>query len=542
MAHHPLKGSERRQLPGAKPVGKADPGERLEVTVLLRRSQPDVLRDRVRKLAHRENAGRHLSREEFAQQFGAAEADFAAVRTFARAHNLAVVQEHAGRRTVVLSGTVGQFNSAFGVDLQRFEYAGGSYRGRIGVVQLPDELRDSVEAVLGLDNRPIAKPHFRMHRPSGNVHWHANAGAATSYSPLQIAAAYGFPAGTGQGECVGIIELGGGERTADLTTYFSSLGTSPAPKVTAVSVDHGKNHPTGDASGPDGEVMLDIEVVGAIAPQAHIVVYFAGNTDAAFLDAITTAIHDTTNKPSVISISWGGPESSWTQQSMTAFDSAFQAAATMGITVCVASGDNGSSDGVTDGADHVDFPASSPNVLACGGTNLQISGTTTTSESVWNDGAQGGAGGGGVSSFFPLPAWQEGLQATKTSGGATPLAFRGVPDVCGDADPESGYNVRIDGTDTVIGGTSAVAPLWAGLIARLNATNGTPLGFINPRLYASPNALNDITQGNNGDFTATTGWDACTGLGSPNGRQILSALPGDPASEPPAIPRPPVTA
>ena len=530
MAHHSLKGSERQPVPGAKSVGQSDPMERLEVTVLLRRGEPDNLKDRVRKLANRERVGPHLSREAFEAQFGASDADIAAVRTFARAHNLAVVQEHAGRRTVVLSGTVGQFNSAFGVDLQRFEYDGGSYRGRVGNVQLPDELKDSVEAVLGLDNRPVAKPHFRGHRPSGNVRWHANAGTATSYTPLQIAAAYGFPSGTGEGECVAIIELGGGERTADLKTYFSSLGIHSAPKVTVVSVDHGTNAPTGDPNGPDGEVMLDIEVVGAIAPQARIAVYFAPNTDAGFLDAITTAIHDTTNKPSVISISWGGPESSWTQQSMTAFDSAFQAAATMGITVCVASGDNGSSDGVTDGADHVDFPASSPHALACGGTNLQISGTTITAETVWNDGAQGGASGGGISTFFPVPSWQENLQATLTAGGTKPLTNRGVPDVCGDADPESGYNVRIDGTNTVIGGTSAVAPLWAGLLARINAANGTPVGYINPRLYASPNALNDITAGNNGDFAAAKGWDACTGLGSPNGAQLPAVLGPTPTS------------
>src|SRR5262249_30197182 len=189
---------------------------------------------------------------------------------------------------------------------------------------------------------------------------------------------YNFPAGTGQGECVAIIELGGGERTADLNTYFSGLGIQPAPRVVTISVDHGRNHPTGDPSGPDGEGMLDIEVVGAIAPGTNIAVYFAPNTDAGFLDAITTAVHDTTNKPSIISISWGGPESSWTEQSMTAFDSAFQAAAAMGITVCVASGDNGSSDGVNDGGNHVDFPASSPYVLACGGTTLQASGSMIT--------------------------------------------------------------------------------------------------------------------------------------------------------------------
>jgi kumamolisin len=368
----------------------------------------------------------------------------------------------------------------------------------------------------------VAKPHFRARPAPGNVHWHAGAGGATSFTPLQLASLYNFPPGTGHGECVGIIELGGGERMADLSAYFSALGISSVPKVTAVSVDHGKNQPTGDPNGPDGEVMLDIEVVGAIAPQATIAVYFAPNTDAGFLDAVTTAIHDATNKPSVISISWGGPESSWTQQALTAFDSAFEAAAAVGITVCVASGDNGSSDGVADGADHVDFPASSPHALACGGTSLQVSGNVITVESVWNDGAQGGSGGGGVSSVFALPPWQAGLKTTRTSGGNAALTMRGVPDVSGDADPETGYDVRIDGTNTVIGGTSAVAPLWAGLIARINATNGSPVGFISPRLYATPAALRDITQGNNGDFAAGPSWDACTGLGSPNGGQIAA--------------------
>ncbi|HTR18227.1 MAG TPA: S53 family peptidase [Acetobacteraceae bacterium] len=524
MAKNPLKGSERQPLRGAKAVGKADPAERLEVSMILRQGNANMLKERMKTLANREKPGAHLSREEFARQFGADSADIAAVKKFAAAHGLSVVQEDAARRTMVLSGTVAQFNAAFGVDLQQFEHAGGSYRGRVGGVQLPDELQGRVEAVLGLDDRPAARPHFRVRPSPGNVHWHEAAGGATSFTPPQLASLYNFPPGTGQGECVGIIELGGGERTADLQAYFSALGIGSAPKVTAVSVDHGRNHPTGDPNGPDGEVMLDIEVIGAIAPKAKIVVYFAPNTDAGFLDAITTAIHDTRHKPSVISISWGGPESSWTQQSLAAYDSAFQAAAAMGITVCVASGDNGSGDGVTDGADHVDFPASSPHVLACGGTRLQASGNAITGEAVWNDGAQGGSGGGGVSSVFALPAWQAGLQLTRTSNGNAALTMRGVPDVCGDADPGTGYDVRIDGTNAVIGGTSAVAPLWAGLIARINAMNGSQVGFINPMLYATPAALRDITQGDNGDFAAGPGWDACTGLGSPNGGQIAALL------------------
>jgi kumamolisin len=524
VTRHSLVGSERQPLRGAKSVGKADPTERLEVSLVLRRRNGAALAERVKKLATREATGGNLSREEFDQQFGADNADIATVKKFASAHGLAVVQEHTGRRTVVLSGTVAQFNAAFGVDLQRYEYPGGSYRGRVGAVQLPDELHGAVEAVLGLDDRPVAEPHFRPRPPQGKPQSRAKGGNATSFTPLQIASLYDFPPGNGQGQCVAIIELGGGERTADLGTYFSGLGVQPTPKVTAVSVDHGKNHPTGDPGGPDGEVMLDIEVVGAVAPGANIAVYFTPNTDAGFLDAITTAIHDTTNKPSVISISWGGPESSWTQQSMTAFDQAFQAAAVMGITVCVASGDNGSSDGVNDGGNHVDFPASSPHALACGGTSLQASGTTISGESVWNDGAQGGAGGGGVSTFFPLPTWQNGLRVTLTSGGAQPLKMRGVPDVSGDADPDTGYDVRIDGTNTVIGGTSAVAPLWAGLIARINAGKGSAVGFINPQLYAATSALNDITTGNNGSYAAAPGWDACTGLGSPDGTKIAAAL------------------
>ena len=517
MARIPLKGSERAPLSGSRAVGPADPSERMEVSVLLRRRGRQSLRDRVHRLATGDRSDGHLAREEFARQFGAEPADIAAVKAFAANHGLSVIQEHAARRTVVLAGTVAQFEAAFGVRLQRFEHARGAYRGRQGTIQLPQELDGVVEAVLGLDNRPQAQPHFRVRGSAAQ----SNAATPAAFTPIQLATLYGYPQATGQGECVGIIELGGGFTQTDLQTYFAKLEVA-TPTVTAVSVDNAQNAPTGDANGPDGEVMLDIEVIGAVAPQANIAVYFAPNTDAGFLDAVTTAIHDTTNKPSVISISWGSAESTWTAQSMTAMDDAFQAAATLGVTICVASGDNGSGDGVTDGGDHVDFPASSPYALACGGTSLKASGTAITSEVVWNDGSQGGAGGGGVSTFFALPTWQSGLQTTGADGEVTPLTNRGVPDVAGDADPETGYNVRIDGTDTVIGGTSAVAPLWSGLLARINQLTGKSVGYVQPVLYQNPQALRDITQGNNGDFYASTGWDACTGLGSPNGQAVAA--------------------
>jgi kumamolisin len=516
-----LKGSERAAVHGARRLSAADPAQGMQVTVIVRRRAQQSLQARVAALSSETRRHEYLTREEFADRHGADASDLKAVRAFAAAQGLTVVLEHAARRTVILSGSVAQFSAAFGVQLHRMEQAAGTYRGRTGAIQLPAHLDGIVEAVLGLDDRPQAKTHCRI-RPPDSVKRRPGAAAPVSYEPTQMAALYAYPAGTGEGQCVGLIELGGGFRQADLDTYFAGLGVG-SPTVTAVAVDGAGNSPTGDANGPDGEVMLDVEMVGAIAPQAKIAVYFAPNTDAGFLDAITTAIHDTTNRPSVISISWGGSESTWTAQAMTAMDQAFQAAATMGITVCIAAGDNGSSDGVSTG-EHVDFPASSPFALACGGTSLQAGQAQITSEVVWNDGASGGATGGGVSSFFALPSWQAGLHATDSQGESVALAMRGVPDVAGDADPDTGYDVRIDGTDTVIGGTSAVAPLWAALIARINQINGKNGGYLNPQLYQNPQALHDITKGNNGDYDATVGWDACTGLGSPNGKLLGGIL------------------
>jgi kumamolisin len=296
--------------------------------------------------------------------------------------------------------------------------------------------------------------------------------------------------------------------------------------VTAVSVDSARNQPVGDPNSADGEVLLDIEVVGAVASKAKIAVYFAPNTDQGFLDAITTAVHDNTRKPSVVSISWGGAESTWTAQSLTAYDQAFQDAGLLGVSVCCASGDDGSADNVADGAAHVDFPASSPNVLACGGTRLESSGGKISKEVVWNQGAGNGASGGGVSDHFPRPTYQASAKPP-VSVNPTHFKGRGSPDIAGDADPATGYQIHVDGKDAVFGGTSAVAPLWAALIALINEQLGKHVGFLNPTLYAkAASALRDITAGNNGAYQAGAGWDACTGWGSPNGQALLTALKG----------------
>jgi kumamolisin len=454
-----------------------------------------------------------VSRSEFAKRHGAHTDSLKLVKAFAKEFGLTVGKEQPGPRTVQLTGSPAAMQKAFGVTLSTSKTDAGTFRVREGAISLPKALEGHVVAVLGLDDRPQAKPHMRV----------AKAAKSTSYTPVQIAQLYGFPAGAkATGQTIGLIELGGGYKTADITAYFKTLGQA-APTVTAVLVDKAKNAPT-TANSADGEVMLDIEVSAAVAPGAKVAVYFAPNTDQGFIDAITTAVHDTKNKPSVISISWGGPESTWTAQSIAALNAACQAAAALGVTITVAAGDDGSTDGVTGTANHVDFPASSPNVLACGGTKIAGSGTTITSEVVWNElSSNEGATGGGVSNVFPLPTWQASAGVPKPTVAA---GGRGVPDVAGDADPNSGYTVRVDGSTSVIGGTSAVAPLWAGLIALANAQAKTTVGFVNPTLYAasSKKAFRDITSGNNGAFKAGTGWDACTGLGTPIGSAIITAL------------------
>ncbi|HXN72626.1 MAG TPA: S53 family peptidase [Candidatus Acidoferrales bacterium] len=520
-----LKTSDRTEFPGARKVGPADPNERIEVTVVLRRgSEPSAFPsiDRLGATAPKERE--HLSREDFAAKFGARAADIAKIRAFAAEYGLDVVSESPARRSVFLGGTVEAFSKAFGVQLSRYQHARGTYRCRTGTLQIPAELEGIIEGVFGLDNRPQAQTHFRRRKDqdsAGRVRTHA---AAVSYTPLDVAQAYNFPAGTdGTGQCVAILELGGGYNSADLTKFFAGLKISQ-PKITDVPVDGGSNSPTGDPDGPDGEVELDVEVVGAIASGAKISVYFTTNTDQGFLDALTTAVHDTTNRPSIISISWGGPESSWTQQAMNSFSSACQDAATMGVTVLAASGDSGSTDGSTDNQPTVDFPASSPYILGCGGTRLSLSGAKITAEVAWNETSSGeGATGGGVSGFFAIPTYQQQASVPKSPTG---FVGRGVPDVSGDADPETGYNVVVDGSATVIGGTSAVAPLWAGLLARINQSLGKSVGYVNPLLYASKTAstFHDIVSGTNGTYSAGPGWDACTGLGTPDGTALLKSL------------------
>ncbi len=507
-----LAGSEKTLPPRCERTGDVNPNALLSVTVVLRRrgNQPVVGSGAIQR----------ISRAEFSQTLGADPKDIQAVENFAHHNHLSVGETSLEKRRVVLHGTSRNMASAFGAKLAEYRNTANNttFRGRSGTITIPEELQDLVIAVLGLDNREQARAHFRV-KPAVTP-------AAATFSPLDLAALYNFPTGVdGTGQTIGIIELGGGYNTADLQTFFQGVGLA-VPSVTAVSVDGGANTPGGDA---DGEVELDIEVAGSIAPGANIAVYFAPNTDQGFIDAISDAVHDVTRKPSVISISWGGPENTWTAQSRTAMDAALQDAATLGVTVTVASGDNGSTDGSGDGTLQVDFPSASSFALACGGTTLQASGGRITSETVWNETAsQEGATGGGVSNVFAVPTYQQNAGVPQNP--QTSFGGRGVPDVSGNADPTTGYQVVVDGQSIIVGGTSAVAPLWAGLIALLNQQLGTPVGLLQPKLYSLGEAVfRDITSGNNDDgglgfYSAQVGWDPCTGLGSPNGTALLDAL------------------
>lgn len=502
-AYVTLAGSAKA-APEATNTNDLSADQSMEVTVRIRRKEA------IEK--HLEN-GERFSRSEYEQMFGASDADIEKVEEFAGEHNLSVESIEKARRSIMLKGKVSDFEDAFQVKMSCYQSSDGhTFRGRSGEIHIPGELENIVEGVFGLDDRPHSRPMFQVAKNEGKIVAHT---ATQAFWPNDLAKIYGFPGDvTGKGQCIAIIELDGGYRTEDLEKYFSDLNLS-GPSVTDVSVDGAENKPS-DANSADGEVMLDIEVAGAVAPGAEIVVYFAPNTDKGFLDAITQAIHDDTHKPTVISISWGSAEKNWTTQSLTNFNEAFKAASLLGVTICAAAGDQGSGDNEKDGKVHADFPSSSPYVLACGGTKLEVSGNNISSETVWHE-SSSSATGGGVSDFFPLPDYQQQINVPASL--STGFKGRGLPDVAANADPNTGYKVLVDGEELVIGGTSAVAPLMAAFIALVNEKKPQPVGFIHPQLYTNSSLCRDIIQGDNITtstnlgYEAGPGWDACTGWG-----------------------------
>ena len=528
-SHVPLRGSERVPLAGARALGVVSEHEWVEVTVKVRRQAP------LPEVSGRPQAT--MSRADLGRRHGASKADIDKVSEVFERYGLHVVETNAERRAVRLGGPVSAIEQAFQVKLMRYAHERGDYRGRIGAVRVPKDLGGIIVAVFGLDNRRVVKRRGGLARLASMMSAHAKHRAW--FFPAELATVYDFPPGEGAGQAIGLIEFGGGYFPDDLNAFCNAAGVS-VPEVIPVSVD---NAPTDQHDGAEGEVMLDIEVVAGACPKSTIAVYFSTFTEQGWVDVLDTAVHDQQNHPTVLSISWGDAEdnASWTAQAIEQINEALQEAALLGVTVCVASGDDGSDDQVGDGHAHVDFPSSSPYVLAVGGTTLHKKKNAYV-ETAWKDGDGlrkdgGGSTGGGVSVVFDRPSWQT-VDVESVNPGAK--AGRCIPDVAADASAHTGYYMVVDGQGGPNGGTSASAPLWAALIARLNEAlpAGKRAGYLTPLLYqpsagGGPSigavACKDISVGSNstaavGGYTASSGYDAVTGWGTPIGSKLLQAL------------------
>ena len=564
-----IPGSNRSAVPNAKRMRKSDYKARIKVSIYARQ-KPTVagqIRSKLDELNTKLPAQRdYLKGNAFDAAFGADPADLDRITQWAKVNKLKVLDTSVPTRRVLIEGTIGDVCKAFGTELDEYEHpTRGHFRGRVGPLYIPADLSGIVQGVFGLDTRPVGRPRNRRANfepvtlqavlSKGEKKGRHLASSAIPASPFDgaffpptVAELYSYPQlGVGPQQNVAIFAFNGGG-TPDprggysltaLQNYYENVLGGQTPAIKDVVVQGPGNDPGPDTKASSergdatGEVMLDMCVVGSVAPDANIFMYFTEFTSQGWVDALQQAITDD-NNISVISISYGNPEDdpegAWTPMGLQLVNQAFQAAAAKGITVCCASGDDGSNDQEPSGA-HVDFPASSPFVLGVGGTKLVATdGTPSTiqSETVWNETMlNDGATGGGVSAVFSKPTYQNSANVPPSVDPPHKVG-RGVPDVAAVADPLTGVVVmRIDGQHLEpIGGTSAAAPLWASLVARFNRALNARCGFLNPILYenAARSAFRDITIGNNGAYAAGPGWDPCTGLGSPIGQQLLRSL------------------
>jgi len=547
-----MEGTERRHATGVRRVGPADPAEQI-VVILITRQRPDVPEPPGVEhwVATPHSERRYLTNEEADIRHGAAQEDIGRVVAFAAQNGLQVVETNLPRRLVQVSGTVAQFDRAFSITLSRYEAPSETYRGYEGALAVPADIAEVVQAVFGLDNRRLAA---RAGGPAVTI---------TPLTPPDVTALYDFPSVPPgiSGQTVGIFEFGGGYvvdaggHPADIDAFFAGLNPPlPPPTLTPpVPVSGGSNTVQGgpgNVSGDDAEVALDIDVVGSVAVGGTIAVYFIGNnTETGWISAITTAIVPGPGQPSpsVLTISWAWDEAGWSAPQLATISSFFKLGASKGVTVFAATGDKGSMGNADepDGRAHACFPACDPWVTAVGGTTIGNVSGSAFSEITWND---NGVTAGGISTAFPLPPWQAGVGVPPSINDGTTIG-RGLPDIAGYA---NGYDIQLYGADAgVWWGTSEASPLYAGLIALLNATLGYRLGWLNSAFYAlatTPGAsiFNDIDDGGSNAFsftlkppnpptvitspgyTAVKGWDACTGWGSIRGSRLYAALASQP--------------
>lgn len=543
--HAILPGTRRSLVAGARRVRDVDPNAHIEVTINLK--APDL--PPIDKMpAH------SLSVEELAREYGAPQNNIQKVEDTLRSYGLRIEGVGSTHRSLRVSGTAAAMESAFKPGMSIFESATqGEFRGRSGSeLSVPAEIAGLIKSVVGLDQRRVAKRNTAAH-----------AHVAAPLGPADLENRYNFPPGDAANQKIAIAEFAVPLETEgfvqlayfpDDVTSFCESQKRPVPNVTIVAVNITPLTPAQVQALPrqkaaaaldvTTEVMMDVEIVASLCSGADISVYFATWDQKGWLDLIDRVTGD---RPVTLSISYGLAEDSpdWEPAVRNSIDEALQAAAMAGITVCVSAGDDGTNCDMPDSLAHVEFPGSSPFVLSVGGTMITGDGAGQE-EVVWfeppgrrtNNG--GGATGGGVSAIFPRPPWQKVAIGSINGNGA--IQGRVVPDIAALAGPPL-YKFTFQGKSFPNGGTSASTPLWASLIARMNAAlpAAKQQRFLAPILYQNQNGVagptigaagcTDIALGDNPSspepgrgYSAQKGFDAVTGWGVPNGRKLLTAL------------------
>lgn len=560
-------------------TGNADMAKPMDITVQLKSKASDLAMDRALK---RIALGRQnpLSDLQFNEKFGASQESLLELTKFANENGLKVASADLSSGRVVLSGNTGDFSKAFQTKLSNYDLGGLSVRGRSGALAVPESLANHIEGIFGMDDRPQAHSYARFQaatqaasvaadkpgaladksgtaaadkagpdikagadikaNPDTKAGLDTKAGAeptapvaeprkVSGYLPSEVAEAYEFPQGTtGKGQSVAIIQLGGGIDMANEAAYYKAHGKK-MPEIKVIEIN-GAKAKTGTNPAADGEVALDSQVIGMVAPDAKQNIIFAPNSDRGFIDAVSRATFPEKGElpNNAISISWGAPMEMWTEQGKRGMNLAFKKAALKGISVFAAAGDDGAINASPSRTFQVDYPAADPYVTGVGGTRLVIKDGKILSEVAWNNGEGRGATGGGISPD-PVPDYQKGLKLPDNAN-KTGIPGRGVPDISGNADAVTGYRIRVGGSEAVVGGTSATAPLYAALALRLNEGLGGErvVGFMNPFLYkhgmsGKANFFNDIIKGDNNGYSTSPSWDAVSGWGSLNGEKLLQA-------------------
>jgi kumamolisin len=533
-----LTGSEHVHPNDHKDLNPTAGNEPVTVTLIVRRQPGAQALRGVKEFSAKANGAKEpLSHAEFATTHGSDPKELDQVAAWARSQGLEVVESHRARRSVVVRGPAEAINKAFAVELHDYQSPRGKYRSYEGTANLPATVANVVEAVIGLDNHQVHAQHYSTARRQ-NPNDPPNTKPLT---PQQVAQLYDFPPGDGARQTIGIYEMEtqdgkAGYTAQDLADTMKAFGGGlKVPVPIDVSVDGITN-----SGVSDGETGLDITIASAIAQAAQIAVYFNGGNTQNIIHALQRMIHPDQGdpQPTILSISYGwGPDdesaASFSDQEYTQMGQLFQDAANLGITVLVSSGDSGAFIESQTQA-QTSYPATEPWVIACGGTTIGNVNGAAFEEYVWNDTGKAGPGasGGGVSARFAPPDYQNGVGVPKQIRTTKP--GRGIPDIAGNASENSGYVQFINGQSQPVGGTSAVAPLYAGLIARINANLGRSLGFINPNLYAlADTALRSVSgppgPANNSfgrvtGYSASAGWNACTGLGCVKGTALQNVL------------------